>query len=304
MKKFIQNISVFIVILIIPFIIWISYYGFPPPSFSSSLSFNAKSQFTKENDFINPLDVLTIGSSMSLNNINSNSIIRNISKKYLNFSSWGQNIEEDYKLIQIFEKHLKPNIIIISSNVMDFRSLLKQINYNMLETYLFEGENMPFPPKLGKVYFQDSRNFSKYKENVNIYQCLKFDSYGGVNFNSEGFKITSERWNGNKITKTDASQYLFLDSIARFCNKKDIRFVFVQSPFREGWMSKIEDTEKEIINAHIAKVQSILTKHKCQFVNATQEIWADCLFVDYSHLNDSGSRKYTNLLIKEIELGP
>ena len=113
----------------------------------------------------------------------------------------GQNIEEDYKLIKIIEKHLRPKTIILSSNIMDFNSNLKNINFEKLESYLFEGNQFPPMPGNLKVFLQNSIDYHDYKQNPHIYNYLQFDSSGGINFTAEGFKITEERWQGNSIVK-------------------------------------------------------------------------------------------------------
>lgn len=284
--------------------VWVLYFGFPPPNFSDSLSFNAKSQFIKKNNFNQKLNVLAVGSSMTLNNINSNSIKRNFGKRYLNFSSWGQNIEEDYKLIKIFEKHLKPQTIILSSNIMDFNSNLKNIKYEKLESCLFERNQFPPMPSNLKVFSQNSINYHNYKQNSHIYSYLKFDCFGGVNFTSKDFKITKERWKGNSISKSiiDPAQYRFLDSIASLCDKRNIRFIFIQSPFREGWISHISRDEKEVLKNHIDKLQNILNNNQSIFINTQKRIWNDSLFVDYAHLNKEGSKKYTDLIIEKLKM--
>ena len=75
MKKFIRKTIKLIIPLTILSLLWVLIYGFPPPNLSPNISFNARMFNLKERHIDVNIDVLAIGSSMSLNNIHT---------KYLN----------------------------------------------------------------------------------------------------------------------------------------------------------------------------------------------------------------------------
>ena len=137
MKNFLTIILKFTtpMIFIISFIFW--FYGQPPKKHSNSVSLNSKINFIKQKYANANLDVLSFGSSMNLNNLNSEAIVENYGKKYLNISSWGQNMEETYNLMKIFIPYYKPKFVFISSNISDFNKSNKNINYSSIRDYVY-----------------------------------------------------------------------------------------------------------------------------------------------------------------------
>ena len=137
MQIFIKKILFFIggitTLSIVFFTLWLNYYSTPPPNLSNSISLNAKVLFLKNNFSRANIDILAIGSSMSLNNINSSSITKAYSdEQYLNLSSWGLTMEETFNLIKIYNKKYHPKTIIISSNYSDFKGSSQKIKYNLI----------------------------------------------------------------------------------------------------------------------------------------------------------------------------
>ena len=275
-----------------------SYFGQPPMDYSNSVSLNAKINDIRINHPKSNLEVLSFGSSMNLNNLNSNVIVNNFGTKYLNISSWGQNMQETFNLLQIFVPFYKPKFVLISGNYVDFLSSNKNINYNSIKNYIyykqFNTNINPFNQK--SVQFYRNSNYKK-----RSYQNLSYDEYGGINFFGKGFEIKKSRWNGDKIKKPKLTQYKYLDSIINYCKNKQIKLIYSQSPFRHGFISKINTKEQTIINHHIYKLDSILNKNNIYFINSFKIAWPDSLFVDYSHLNKKGSVLYTRFITNNLK---
>ena len=295
MKKFIGKTVLFIIpIIIIPMIILI-YYGFPPPKLSKSMSFNAKAWNIKGMQLDGNIDVLAIGSSMSLNNIHTGTVKKYFGVNYVNLSSWGQNIAEDYNLIKIFSQRHKPKTIIISSAYMDFNNDSKGINYYSLENYLDGNKISDFKYLNMRNLLSESRNYFNMKNDTKSYLSLMYDDCGGINFEKNNFNINLNRWNGNSIDEFvfDSSRYNYLDSISVYCSRNDIKLVFIQSPFREGYYSQLNKQALNILNTHENKINLILSRNNQIFIKTENQLWRDDLFVDYSHLNKEGAKKYT-----------
>ena len=106
MRKFIINIFKFllfptIIIGIIFFTIIkkIGLENLPALNFSSSYSYNEKIRFLKNKS--NSPSIIAIGSSMTLNNLDSDIVVKELKDdEYLNVSSWGLRISESYKLLK------------------------------------------------------------------------------------------------------------------------------------------------------------------------------------------------------------
>lgn len=299
MKKFIVNVFKFVTPLIFTVSILLWYFGQPPLIHSNSVSLNAKINDIRKNYPKSNLDVLSFGSSMNLNNLNSEVIVNNYGGKYLNISSWGQNMGENYNLMKIFIPYYNPKLIFISGNYMDFISSNIDINYGSIKSYIynssFNNNINPFNKKSIDFY-----RLSYYRKDN--YNSLNYDKNGGVNYPKKGFKINNKRWVGSEIRKPELKQYKYLDSILKYCNDNEVKLIYIQSPFRSGFISKISPGERTIIKNHIHKLDSILNNNNAFFINSLKVDWSDSLFVDISHLHKEGAMQYTNFAINNFKL--
>ena len=85
------------------FIFYIYNYKNVPLRFTNSISFDAKLSFLKKSEKLNDVEILIIGSSMGLNNINSIVLSQNLGNKILNLSSWGLKTNEIYEFLKILD---------------------------------------------------------------------------------------------------------------------------------------------------------------------------------------------------------
>jgi hypothetical protein len=303
MRKFIRKTILLTISIIITPLIVVIYYGFPPPKLSKSISFNAKILNLKEMQLDADIDVLAVGSSMSLNNIHTETVKKYFGKRYFNLSSWGQNIAENYYLIKIFTKQHKPKTIIISSSYMDFNDTSKSISYHLLDDYLL-GNILPIFKYFSLRYlYADSRDYSYMKNETKNYNSLMYDDCGGVNFEKKNFNITPKRWNGNNIKEyvVDSLQYNYLDSISLYCNSINVKLVFIQSPLRKGYYSQLDKQTLNILHTHENKINQILTRRNQILIKTENELWGDDLFLDYTHFDKEGAKKYTQYFIDEYK---
>lgn len=260
--------------------------------------------FVKEKHF-DSVDVLVVGSSMSLNNVNTESVTQHFGKAYLNLSSWGQNLEEDYRLIKVFAKHLKPRVILISGNYMDFNESPRNIQFDLVEKYVYENSFFSsLYQSLGFSSFRSSKELYTYRQKSfdHNYEYLGFDANGGVNFDPLKFNISPVRWKGNSIEKFSFSErnYHYLDSISSFCSVNNVLFAYIQTPFRKEYYSLLTENDLNKYRIHTEKIKSVLDKRSQRFINMSDSSWHDSLFVDYSHLNKIGSKKFTDYFLSQI----
>ncbi len=308
MNRFVRKVSVFISLLVLLLLAiaatWII-YNFkiierPAGNFSTSYSFNEKMKFLGKGK--KTAEILGLGSSMTLNNLHSKAIASYFStEEFVNTASWGLNMQDDFHLLKIFYKRYKPQKVIIVSNLPDFKKSDKKIEFGFCDNYLNDKNLL----KTGYYYIKtfnidylmaNSKYAKKVRHHSDDYDYLGFDRYGGVNFTNSDFIINQPRWMGDSISKKDyldAGQYQFLDSIASFCNKKNIQLLFFQTPIRKGYINNLSEKEHEILNRHYLSVNQILNKHAFKLVNSNDIVWPDSLFVDWIHLKDEGAKKFT-----------
>jgi sporulation protein YlmC with PRC-barrel domain len=274
------------------------------PADSNSISFNEKIDFIKDKD-LSKIEYIAMGSSMTLNNINSQIMTESIGENYINLGSWGFKISDS----EIFLRNtidFFPNLktVIISTTFVDFSSAVRNISvdYGLVKSVLGLGlGNIAYILSLDLKYLNTNSKTNKEKMlNSESYYFLKYDSYGGVILEIDKENINSERWN-KEITEFDVSAEELgkLSDLLLLLNNRNINTVIAVPPQRKGLMN---EDKFEKISSDIEKIKKTSETGKAVFVNSFEEgYWEDSLFVDYCHLNRKGTEIYTKLIISRIK---
>jgi hypothetical protein len=265
----------------------------PPPNFSNSIAFNDKLLFIQNKK----ADVVSIGSSMTANNMDSETIVKQFNtESYLNTASWGVCMKDIFLLFKSYSQFHKPKVCIMSSNLIDFEDKKIAIDNEQLYNFISsdKSENCFFYfKKINVSYYANySITLKEYKHNKTIYEYLGYDKYGAVLLDSANFQITKERWNQPTFTAPQEPQYAYLDSLSTFCKNNDIKFYFFESPFRAG-LYESEHLDTHTIQKHVNRVRALLEARGQFFVDSNIKIWKDSLFLDAIHFHKRGAQMYT-----------
>ena len=285
---------------------FINNYNFddlPSLPISNSYTLNEKIKFLHDKE--NNPKILSIGSSMTLNNLDSELIIQKFnSNSYLNLSSWGVSMKDNFDLLKIITVQSKPKFIILACNILDFHNNNKCINFTFLQKYLnkeFYFLEMLQSFKL-KYYLNNLGTSKRDKCFKNHYNCLSFDNFGFASLESHNFKINEKRWSDFNKNELRNRKYLYFDSIAIYCNKNNIDFIILETPIRNGITSKLDKSDLYCIEKHRNTLNNVLSKHNLRQVITIKTDWSDNLFVDPTHLNSKGSKIITKLSLEKLEL--
>ncbi|MBN2789753.1 MAG: hypothetical protein JXR69_06160 [Candidatus Delongbacteria bacterium] len=311
MKKFIYKI-IFYCFFVICLISSLLYYFYikggndlPAPYFSNSISFNEKIEFLKEKDLLE-IQTVVIGSSMSLNNVDSKVMSEYFGKtKYLNLASWGFKISDGKEYISNMLKYFPDlRLIIISANFMDISDKLQNITVDYTSIDRFLNNNLGifnYFAWFNLKYYKDNYQLNnERKKRINTYQTLDFDENGGALLDIDKNHINKLRWKKD-VTEFDISdrELKNLESMIELLSKNNIRFVLVISPQRS---SLIDSTKQLSIDRKIRKISSIVKKKNSFFINSYEKgLWDDSLYVDYAHFNLKGARKFTEFIVDELK---
>jgi len=212
-------------------------------------------------------------------------------------------MEENYKFLKLIANIHNVDLVILSSGIIDFYKPTKKIKYNLVNKFL-KDENIPIYKELNiKYLISESISFHNKRKSTTDYSSLKYDKSGAVSLVNKNFKIDSIRWEGNTIreTKLNYNQYKYFDSISQFCAKRKIKLFLAQSPYREGYRSKLNKKEQTILKNHKDRIKLKLLEKNQTFIDVTDDNnWNDSLFVDYSHLNKKGAKIFTRLVVDQI----
>ncbi len=314
MAKFIKVLVLFfcfnLLLIVCSVACYFFYYDFslndiPAPGITSNYSFNEKMEFLRKSK--RPANVIAIGSSMSLNNLHSKTIMERLhTDSFLNTASWGVSMKNNFYVLKILAGIYKPHTIIMAGSIKDFSLPEQKEDYSALNDYLnSEG--------IGYLYYQ-VKNFKpvyyfnnlKYAKKVrtisNDYEYLGFDNYGTVNYDSAGFKINNIRWNTDYLSdEIESCQYDYFDSIALFCKSNHLKMFFFECPYRQGLYSALNQQKLDRLNRHLSMIEGILKKNDQVFVNPDNVLWDDRLFIDGMHFNKYGAKLFTEYCFEKAE---
>lgn len=302
MKKFINSVFLFLLILFLPVItvLFLFHNFIPAPKITNSYSLNEKNKFLQRKKDLH-VDVLTLGSSIALNNVHSGVILDMMNTdSYINTAAWGLRISQIYNITKALIDNYDPHKVILTANVVDFYPPEIQLDVNQIKDFI----ESDFPLKYQFRYFETNYFFRRLYTNRGnfrtnkIYMSLNFDDYGAVMFQKEGFEKNDNRWKKTIHFKPIKQEnYIYLDSLAALISSRGIEFIYVQTPIREGML---DDNYSTNILKHIDKVRAIIEKYpNTFFVDGTRNLWSDSLFVDVQHLNSLGAEKFTSYFLAE-----
>ena len=298
MTRFIQQTLIIILVTLTIAILGNVTLGFSPKVYSNSVSLNAKIFDIKRNHLKKKPALLCFGSSMSLNNIYSQSFAKNIDTNFINISSWGQSIEFTFRSIQYFDNVYNQNLVIVPCNIGDFHKT--RTSRNPFEQKGFTQSLFnPYDIELNFLK-RESREYHKLKREVNSYNSLAFDYNGGVSLNKKDFLVDSNRWNPGSLNHPDIEQYSYLDSIINLSLESEFKVIFVQTPIRKSYLDSLDPAESQILSDHLKKVELRCDKYHVGFINGLDFLPNDSHYVDYSHLSSQGSRIFSDSLVELI----
>lgn len=274
------------------------------PPVTGSLSFDEKLFFISEARKVGDIDVLAVGSSMTVNNLSSQPIADRVSKKFINFSSWGLTIEQTAYFVEFLVPLYKPKMVIIISSPMDFYDSNRSsalFDKNEVKRYLLNNETFqPYSKHFDPIYlFESSRNIKLQRSTNNIYESLMFDSYGGVLLDMNQSDINKQRWETRiDPSRLDPKAYAALERLALFLKQNKVTFVMAQPPIRHAAVDGI----LPLLNQHWQKIQEISSNSPFYFINMHDQLnLSDDYFVDYAHLNYKGADIFTRRFLDHVE---
>ena len=275
------------------------------PILTSSVSFDMKMKFLK-NQNRKHVNILAIGSSMTLNNFNSDVLDSNfeISEEYLNLGAWGLQITDILNISKYFIPKYTPKLIIITTSLTDFendKSYFQIPEGKVLDSY-FSGNNTGlFLKHVDINSYIDRENEIKNSLIGNFdYKCLKFDKFGGVSLDIPISKIEISRWNRSVLMPKEI-QYDALKELINYLSALNIKLVLVQCPIKMKNETITEDSR--IIESHIKRLNEMFAGSKHLFLNLLDlNDYLESDFCDTYHLNKTASIKFTLKVIKSFNI--
>ena len=295
-------------ILVLLILVILDFSEKPAPRFTPNFALNEKVRWLKVNG--GNCDILVIGSSMALGNIDGPHIKSALpNRSILNTGAWGLSLMDTLNLLQIIAPICKPKLIVLvmaqsdfshSNTVQDWSQISRYLNHKRLEpefSYIYNMDGLyyltSFLDRIGK------------KEMGNkIYDSLNFDETGGVVLDSTGLEIDYKKWNGflneaplTKINMDNGFKSLLkISGIASHCGSQ---LLIITTPIRRAaWKIQLENKIFQLWSD--VSLWSMI--HNVTYVNDSQSLdFDDSYFADYMHLNNKGARALTEDLLPTIQ---
>ena len=280
-----------------------SYYfskHYPLP-ITNRISLDAKIQFIREEIDVDKIDTIIVGSSLGLNNVDGAYLEKASvkSKNVLNLSIWSVNAVQVEELLELSEVFPHLERIIYSGQFTSFNhgSKLKNFDADFIKKYISHDLN---PLKYSVFILNACKDISfcrnrqkewkeKYTAN-NKFGYLDFDHTGSAPLHIYGKDIIQSRWIKVDGDIQNPNALNALSRMADNAYKKNIKFYFIQQPYRQEQIDKHRHI-KEIMKNFPQKMKKILNKYHGEFLNLHEKLhFGNEYFADRSHLNDKGSK--------------
>jgi hypothetical protein len=298
MRRFLLDLLLFSVIMgvVVGAYVWSKWDYFPSPNITTNRSLNRKLHMLKERRG-QRVDVLAIGSSMTLNNLSSRAVIEALhDSAYLNLGAWGTNMEQSVALAQDILSIVKPHTLVVVTSLGDFSYSTERysVNPERMEKYLTQWSELWAYVKTRDMgyYLRDMELNEVRMNDPGNYERLVFDPYGGVELNVPKDRIDPERYNKKPPPPNDLaeSQYHAFAKLCAITTAQGVHLIVIQAPYRQG--IRTEDVEATV-HAHVDRLRGIMRPYDHEFLDGTTRIWPDSLYCDYGHFNGTGAYEFT-----------
>lgn len=301
-----------VMLLCLPILAGVALYAFqyrstfPAPRISDNLSLNEKLKFYKATGPV-PLDVIAVGSSMTLNNVSSRAVMEHFGLAgYMNFGTWGQGLANTRDLVLALQARTGAHTVLICTNLMEFSKELPSLplDTGLVVRYLWkDGEPWAYVRTHQAVYYLRNMETNVIRRNdAANYEYLGFDANGGATLEVPPERRARSRWDKLPPAPEDMvdSTYRIAEDIGRQLAARHVRLIWLQAPFREGVMN---DDLRNRVRQHTERLGDLLQPMGHAVLHGDGLPWPDSLYSDYSHLNGTGAYRFTTECLSQIGAG-
>jgi hypothetical protein len=243
------------------------------------------------------VDLMAIGSSVTLYDLDSRMIADSLRLRYYNFGSWGMTAADIFAAARALVRDYRPANILLCSSPRDFMTPPTPSYAEYAGTAAFIRERFP-----EYFYLRNYNPIHTLLDRRFVARRPTFDAWGGA--------LVEEMWAGRprqeKVQHLDFPnadtelQYRALDSLCRFLRDQEVRLFFVQVPMKERFVGDSEVLTA--LKAHFDRCRSIVEADGgyC-FVHYDPAEFPDSLFADLTHLNKAGTKVLTRKIVADIK---
>jgi len=277
----------------------------PAPRVSSSEAFNEKARWMRLRK--PSCDLLIVGSSIALNNIDGKHINDVTKNSTANLSSFGLNPTDVANQLYRLPKSCKPKTIIYIFFRDDLTSRWdKMIDWDAYSRYI-EGE-LDFKSYARNMdlsyYISTALKRSAHKKAGNhSFQSLDFDSTGSVQLSSSNFNYDKTRWieftKDRPLSISDLEIALKgIEGVVKAAERLDAKILLVSTPLNTSSKAYYKNIDQDLWS----RVEYYSKKNHVEFIDLNnQGDLPDTSYSDFVHMNENGARYVADQLIIALQ---
>jgi hypothetical protein len=287
------------------FLFWAHSHGrLVAPALTGNVSFDEKVRFLRNNP-TKQCDVLVIGSSMALFNLESETILKHLppGAHLLNAGSWNMKIGNTRAMLECLLRLYQPRTVILACGPMDF------YKEDGPSQFFDSNEVVDFikgsPYWLAVLRHFDLQYYVRWSFKIlqdrttrEDYYSMMFDPWGGIPYEIYFPKVDQRRWNQKMDpAQIDSRQYDELSRIADIVRDRGMQLICVQPPLKQG---SIPAEAVAGLEEHWERIGEILNRRGFELLNLQKQMTlSDEYFADYSHLNHKGAVIFSDIVGRE-----
>ena len=276
---------------------------FPAPRITDNISINEKLRFYKSTG-PEPLDVIAVGSSMTLNNLSSRAVMEHFGNvRYMNFGAWGLGLGNTRQLVMALQKRSGSKTVIICANLMEFSTEIPTLPMDsaVIMRYLWQDNAVvPYLREHEATYYLRNMetNVIRLNDPTN-YEYLKFDEHGGATLDVPPDLRAQDRWIKPPPPPEAMvdSTYMQVAAIGKELAARNVRLIWMHAPFRQG---AVTAEVRERVRVHIDRLRQLLVPMGHVVLDSENQAWPDELYSDYSHFNSTGAYRFTTGCLSQL----
>jgi hypothetical protein len=276
------------------------------PALSGNVCFDEKARFMR-NRASKQCDVLVIGSSMALNNIESEAMLKQLppGTHLLNAGAWNMKIGQTRAFLECLLRVYHPRNVIFLCGPMDF--YLTEFPSQFFDasevTQFIRGSSYSLPVLLRhfdlQYYLKWSFSILQSRTSRKDYLSVMFDPSGGIPLEISFPNVNWRRWNLKvEPGEVDPDQYEELARVADIIRSHGLPLICIQPPMRKG---SVPPDATAAVEKHWRKMERILASRGFHLWNLSEIGLSDDYFCDYSHLNNKGAPIFSEIVGREID---
>jgi hypothetical protein len=268
--------------------------------------FDEKIRFLRNSPTKN-CDLLVIGSSMALNNIDSEALLKHLpGTQVLNSGAWNMKIGQTRAALECLLRVYRPRTVLFLCGPMDF--YLTEFPSQFFDagevTQFVSGRSWSVPVLLRhfdlQYYVKWSFKIAQSRSSRNEYLSVMFDPSGSLPLEISYPNINWRRWN-LKVSpeEVDPTQYDELARIADLVRDRGMNLICIQPPMRRG---SVLVESIAAVDDHWSRIEKILARRGFRFWNLNDIGLSDDYFADYSHLNYKGAPIFSEIVGRRLNV--